>query len=173
MSARKIVVPVALRAPEWRRALDDPRALARRAVRTALREAGTGLPPGGAEISVVFADDAFVRELNRVHRGRDRATNVLSFPAYEDLGAAAATLPPGEPAPLGDVVLAHETVVREAAAAGKPVADHATHLLIHGTLHLVGHDHEEAGEAAVMEALEVAALARLGIADPYRAPATA
>ncbi len=111
------------------------------------------------EISIVLADDAFVRELNRTWRNIDAPTNVLSFPADDDDGQG--------PCLLGDVVLAYETIAREADAAGKPMLDHVTHLIIHGTLHLLGFDHEDEQEATEMEALETAILARLGIADPY------
>jgi probable rRNA maturation factor len=108
----------------------------------------------------VFTDDASVRVLNRQYRGQDRATNVLSFPA--------APLHPGRLGPLlGDIVMARETIAAESAAAGLDFADHLTHLMIHGFLHLVGHDHESDDEAAIMERLETAILGRLGIADPY------
>jgi probable rRNA maturation factor len=113
------------------------------------------------EISVLLADDATIRELNREWRGKDKPTNVLSFPAPEQ---------PGVPGPrhLGDLALAFETLEREARDEDKPLADHATHLIVHGTLHLLGYDHETTGEAEIMEALEVKALARLGVADPYQ-----
>ena len=113
-----------------------------------------------AEISVVLCDDAFIRELNRKWRGQDKPTNVLSFPAAGDLSSAPL---------LGDIVVAFETAAREAFEAGKPLRDHVAHLLVHGFLHFIGHDHGEAGDAEVMEALERASLARLGIADPYGA----
>ena len=112
------------------------------------------------EVSLVFADDARIRGLNRQYRGKDRPTNVLSFPAAS-LGSG--RLGP----PLGDIVLARETIAAEATAEGLDFADHLTHLIIHGFLHLVGYDHETDDEAAVMEQLETAILGRLGIADPY------
>ncbi len=120
------------------------------------------LPPlaADAEVSLVFTDDARVRVLNRQYRGKDKPTNVLSFPA--------APLYSGRLGPLlGDIVMARETIVAESATQGLDFADHLTHLIIHGFLHLVGYDHETDGEAAVMERLETAILARLGIADPY------
>jgi probable rRNA maturation factor len=120
------------------------------------------LPPIAeeAEVSLVFSDDAHIRDLNRQYRGKDSPTNVLSFPAAPQI--------PGRFGPLlGDIVLARETVVAEAATAGLTVADHLTHLIVHGFLHLLGHDHEKDDEAAVMESLETAILDRLGIADPY------
>lgn len=115
------------------------------------------------EISIVLADDAFVRELNRQYRNIDAPTNVLSFPSGDDDGYG--------PCLLGDVILAYETIQLEAGAAGKPMLDHVSHLIIHGVLHLLGFDHEDEQEAAEMEALETAILARLGIADPYTAEA--
>lgn len=113
-----------------------------------------------AEVSLVFTDDARIRVLNRQYRGKDAPTNVLSFPA-------APLLPGRLGPPLGDVVLALETIAAESSAQGLRFADHLTHLILHGFLHLVGHDHEKDGEAAVMERLETAILARLAIADPY------
>jgi probable rRNA maturation factor len=117
--------------------------------------------------SLLFADDAEIRDLNRDWRGKDKPTNVLSFPMLEraDLLALA---PEGPPELLGDIALALETCQREAADKGINLEHHATHLLIHGLLHLAGHDHETSPEdARAMERLEIKALALLGIADPY------
>ena len=117
-----------------------------------------------AEVSMVFTDDARIQVLNRQYRGKDRPTNVLSFPA--------APLVPGRLGPpLGDIVLARETIALESEAQGLDFADHLTHLIVHGFLHLLGYDHEAHGEAVVMERLETAILGRLGIADPYADPA--
>ena len=144
----------------WRARLPDVERLCGEAARAAL--AGAGGTPHSAELSIVLADDALVHALNRQWRGQDKPTNVLSFPA------APATVPPGAPRLLGDVVLAFETLAAEAAAQGKPLAHHLRHLVVHGVLHLSGCDPEAAGEAARMEALEVAVLAGLGVPDPYR-----
>lgn len=135
-------------------------ALARRAVDAVLAETGQAAPDE-SELSLLFTDDAHVRALNRDWRDKDRPTNVLSFPAFP--------LAPGDPLPpmLGDVVLAFETVRAEAELDGKPFDHHLSHLIVHGVLHLLGHDHEEDGEAEAMEALERAILARLAIPDPY------
>lgn len=117
--------------------------------------------------SLLFTSDSEVHVLNREWRERDKPTNVLSFPMLEredllDLGAD------GPPEMLGDIALAHETCAREAAEKGIALTDHVTHLIIHGLLHLAGHDHVDSDEdAEKMEALEIAALAKLGIADPY------
>ena len=118
-------------------------------------------PTGRSELSVVFTDDARIRELNAGWRGKDKATNVLSFPAFPETEAG--RLPPL----LGDIVLAAGTVAREAELEGKPVENHITHLVIHGLMHLLGYDHETDDEAEEMEALERGALARLAIPDPY------
>ncbi len=112
------------------------------------------------ELSFVFTDDAHVRELNRRYRNKDTATNVLSFPA-------ARTNPRMFGPLLGDLVFAAETIAREAAADGLPLDHHLAHLIVHGFLHLLGYDHDNETDAAVMENLETAILARLGIADPY------
>lgn len=114
-----------------------------------------------AELSLLFTDDAHMRVLNGNWRGKDSATNVLSFPA-SDL-APGDTLPPL----LGDIVLAHETVKDEAGLENKSFDDHLTHLIVHGLLHLLGYDHSEPAQAGHMESCERAILARLGINDPY------
>ncbi len=113
-------------------------------------------------LSVLFADNAAVRKLNRTWRGKDKATNVLSFPA-----PAGSAHPRGEPKPLGDIVLAYGVVAREASEQNKTLAAHTTHLLVHGALHLLDYDHETDEEAEAMEKLETRLLARLGIKNPY------
>ncbi|AMG73917.1 rRNA maturation RNase YbeY [Sphingopyxis granuli] len=119
------------------------------------------------EIAVRLTDDAEVQALNRDFRGKDRPTNVLSFPQVQaDLLDTLSNSDDGEIL-LGDIVLARETCAREAAGKAVPIADHATHLIVHGTLHLVGYDHLDDPAADAMEALEVKALASLGIANPY------
>lgn len=129
-----------------------------RAVTAAFAETGT---TGHSELSVVFSDDAHIRTLNADWRGKDKPTNVLSFPAFPF--AKGGPLPPM----LGDIVLAAETVAREAALEDKPLENHITHLVVHGLLHLLGYDHETDAEAEEMEAIERTALARLAIPDPY------
>jgi probable rRNA maturation factor len=149
----------------------DWTALAEQAVRAAV--AGSHLPglidsAVDVEISVRFTGDEEVRSLNAEWRGKDKPTNVLSFPMIEAplLGAIAAG---GEGAALlGDIVLAYGTCVREAADKHVAIVDHAAHLVVHGTLHLLGYDHEESeAEAEAMESVERTALESLGIADPY------
>ena len=118
-------------------------------------------PPGLSCATVVLSDDAHVAALNREHRGGDGATNVLSYPAVlgpEDEGEHY----------LGDVILAHETIVREASELDIPFRAHLMHLTVHGVLHLVGFDHDDNEAARRMERIEVDVLSRLGIPDPYR-----
>ncbi|MFM5917614.1 MAG: rRNA maturation RNase YbeY [Novosphingobium sp.] len=117
--------------------------------------------------SLVFADDAEVQSLNRDWRGKDKPTNVLSFPMLEREDLLALT-PEGAPEMLGDIAMALETCQREAAEKGISLEHHVTHLLIHGLLHLAGYDHETSPEdAREMEELEIKSLALLAIADPY------
>jgi probable rRNA maturation factor len=134
--------------PAWRRALPGVERLVRKAARAAIGARKKSL-------TVALADDRIVRTLNARDRAKDRPTNVLSYPS-------------GEKKFLGDVVLARQTVWREAKAQKKTPADHLVHLVVHGTLHLLGHDHETSeADAERMEALERRILKRLGIADPY------
>jgi probable rRNA maturation factor len=153
----------------------DWQRLADRAVSAALAaspQAQLARSPVTIEISIRLTDDAEVRALNRQYRDKDKPTNVLSFAMVQpDLIAGLATpqvsADPASEILLGDIVLAHETCVREAAARGIPVADHATHLIVHGTLHLLGHDHMVDEDAAAMEEIEQLAMAALGLHDPY------
>ncbi|WP_274423722.1 rRNA maturation RNase YbeY [Chelativorans sp. YIM 93263] len=115
----------------------------------------------GASVTLLFSDDETIRGLNDRFRGKDKPTNVLSFPVLSG------TVPPDEPAPLGDIALAFETVSRESAAEGKSFDHHLAHLIVHGFLHLLGYDHESSHEAEEMEDLEGRILERLAIADPY------
>jgi probable rRNA maturation factor len=156
--------------PEWDSS-HDWSALAERAVRAAVAQsewAGLIESRLAAEVSVKFTTDDEVRALNAEYRGKDKPTNVLSFPMVDpDLLEALATAGAGE-ALLGDIVLAEGICAREAADKGVGTQEHAAHLVVHGALHLLGYDHEESeGEAEAMEEVERRALAALGIADPY------
>jgi probable rRNA maturation factor len=122
---------------------------------------GNLLAVPGSEVSLLFTDDASIRELNRSWREKDKPTNVLSFPASDPEGKIYGPM-------LGDIVLASETVHREADELGIEFADHLTHLIVHGILHLFDYDHQEEDEAEAMEQLERTILARLDIADPYQ-----
>ena len=123
---------------------------------------------GAATACVAFSGDDAVRALNARYRGQDKPTNVLSFPLPAPPGPPAGMALNGEPRPLGDIVLACGTVRAEAADLGIPLAHHVQHLVVHGVLHLLGHDHEAEAEAEAMEAFETRILAVLGVADPYR-----
>lgn len=116
------------------------------------------LPQGTYQVTFVLTDDAEMRALNRTWRGKDAATNVLSFPAGGEVKA---------PGHLGDIVLAYETTLKEARAQRIALPDHVSHLVVHGVLHLLGFDHMDDAEAERMEDLERTVLASLGIADPY------
>lgn len=156
-------------ATPWPDALDWE-ARAAEAVAAALALTPYGMLADAAplvEIAVRLTDDAEVHALNRDFRGKDKPTNVLSFPQVQaDLLESLSNSDDGEIL-LGDIVLARETCAREATEKGISLADHATHLIVHGTLHLVGYDHMDDASAGAMEALETKALASLGLANPY------
>ncbi|HEV7277602.1 MAG TPA: rRNA maturation RNase YbeY [Devosiaceae bacterium] len=136
----------------------DLEPLAEGAVRRALDYAKAEVT-GVAELSIVLTDDAEQQELNRQWRGLDKPTNVLSFPQIEPFAAVTGL--------IGDIILARETLEREAVDLRKPFAEHFTHLVVHGFLHILGYDHATEAEALVMEGLETQILKSLGIADPY------
>jgi probable rRNA maturation factor len=146
--------------------------LAERAARAAL--SGAGLQVEGFSISLMGCDDARIAALNADFRGKPQPTNVLSWPSDERGAEFAGEVPeppepgnPDDPESLGDIAISWETCAREAEVQGKPMADHVTHLIVHGVLHLLGYDHIEEEDAAVMEGLEVRVLASLGVSDPY------
>ncbi len=143
--------------------------LARKAATSAIAESAfpqLGLGARSVELGVRLTNDAEVRALNAERRGKDKATNVLSFPLAEPDEMDDAS-PDGPELMLGDIVLARGVCVAEAADKAISIEAHASHLLVHGTLHLLGYDHRDDDAATDMEAREVRALARLGIADPY------
>ena len=147
---------IVVRSPLWTSAR-GLRPMLRRAVAAAAAQAGVD----EGELAIVLTDDAAIRKLNRRWRKRDRPTNVLSFPAPPDPAGAR------RQRVLGDVVIAYETTAGEAAAAGKPLKNHVSHLAVHGFLHLLGYDHESEEEAEEMEGLERAILFTLGVPDPF------
>ena len=142
----------------WKRAL-PARKLAKAAIAAALEESGATLRRG-VEVSVHLIDDEQIRAINSQWRQQEAPTNVLSFPATDANHLAEARL-------LGDVLISYDTLQREAEEEGKSVSDHYSHLVVHGFLHLLGYDHIVKAEAETMEQLEVRALAKLGVADPY------
>ncbi len=164
----RIEIDLALQDPVWLDDLPDAQYDVKRAGTAALTRFCTGPPLG---LAVVLASDAELRTLNLRWRGIDRPTNVLSFSSEERTPGSTPAPPAGAPddlpIELGDVVLARETVMREAGEGGIPPSHHLCHLVVHGSLHLMGYDHEDDDEAACMEGLEAAVLAGLGIPNPY------
>jgi probable rRNA maturation factor len=152
-------VDIVVASPLWT-AQRSLKALLRRAIGEAASMASTIQGQRG-ELAIVLTDDTAIRTLNRDWRSKDATTNVLSFPAKDPRHARGTTHL------LGDIVIAYETTEREARAEHKPFAHHLTHLAVHGFLHLAGYDHATDDEAAAMEKLETAILARLDVPDPY------
>ena len=151
-------IDIAVEADAWS-VLADIDGLTRRCIEAAADAAGLD-GAGEMELSVLLCDDAAIRVLNRDWRGQDKPTNVLSFPAASGGSMAGPRL-------LGDIAIAFETTNREALAEGRPLTAHVTHLLVHGFLHLLDHDHVDVAQAEAMEALETAILDRLGLPDPH------
>jgi probable rRNA maturation factor len=150
-------IDILVQSTRWRA---QPRA--QTAVRNAIAAAAAVLKKKRYELSVVLTHDRAIQKLNREWRGFDKPTNVLSFPAH-----TAATKEPF----LGDIVIAYETLAREAKGESKPFLHHLSHLTVHGFLHLMGYDHEENQAAETMENLERRVLATMKIPDPYGSPA--
>jgi probable rRNA maturation factor len=150
-----LTIEVVTESPSWAQ-LPAAEAKTRHAVEAALRSEGVRW----AEIGIALADDARIRGLNRDHRGVDKATNVLAFPSVQA----------DRDGTSGDIVIAYETLAREAGAEGKPIENHLMHLAVHGTLHLLGFDHMSDQDAERMEARERAILSDLGVPDPYAEP---
>ncbi len=148
----------------------DFAALAEEAAQATL--AHLGIAAEDWEIAVLACDDARIAALNADFRDKAGATNVLSWPSEERSAEEPGGLPeppePGFDPELGDIAIAYDTCAREAEDAGKPMAEHVTHLVVHGVLHLLGYDHIRDKDATLMEGLETAILGKMGIADPYR-----
>jgi len=131
-----------------------------------------GVAAAGFEVSVMACNDARIAELNAEFRGKPTPTNVLSWPAFDLAADAAGSLPAKPrasqpPESIGDIAIAFETCQREALDKNIPLNNHVTHLVLHGCLHLLGYDHENDADATLMESLEVKALAKLGVSNPY------
>jgi probable rRNA maturation factor len=163
------IIAIDITAEGWRTALAGEAAVQKIAAEAAAAALAAVGPPEAVEISVRLAGDADIRTLNHEYRGRNAATNVLSFALSADDEPKEMDLAQLEGAPklLGDVVTAYETCAGEAEDQAKPLADHLRHMVVHGVLHLLGYDHETADEAEHMEGLERDILARLGVPDPY------
>ncbi len=162
-----MIVDVVIEDSRWE--ASDIATLAERAASAVLSH----LAIDGAEIALLACDDARIAELNAEFREKPTPTNVLSWPSEE----RSADEPGGTPYPpedleLGDIAIAYETCAREAEAQGKEFVNHVCHLLVHGTLHLLGYDHIDEKDAGLMEGLEVEILGKLGIADPYEGAGT-
>ena len=161
----RLSIAISIEDPSWSKLTPDAARVLRRAARDALAQAKDDGWKGsrvGHEISFVLTDDKRMRALNRTYRGKDKPTNVLSFAALDTDRPKSAM-----PWLLGDVVLASGVIAREAKARRKSLDHHLSHLAVHGVLHLLGYDHEQETDAEAMEALEIAALAGMGIANPY------
>jgi|CXWL01.1.fsa_nt_gi probable rRNA maturation factor len=153
MAPSRKLIEIEIKTPAWRKKW--PKAAAEAQALLACTADWPSLKAkAGGDIAVIFADDATLKDLNARFRGKDRATNVLSFPD-------------GERPPGGGIALAFETISAEAAAQGKPFVNHTKHMILHGFLHLLGFDHNQPRAAGLMEGLEIAILARMGIPNPY------
>lgn len=160
----RLTIDVLVHEPTWRDAVADVERVCRQAA-LAAAEASNRVPDA-AEITIVLADDAEMRQLNRDYRGQDAPTDVLSFGAWDEFAPESGA----DMIPLGDVVIAFGTAGADAATTGTPLDEHLTHLVVHGILHLLGYDHISDSDAAVMEGLEIAVLKGMGIDDPYGSP---
>jgi probable rRNA maturation factor len=164
----EVDVTIQLQSLRWKTLLRPYCKTVRLACHAAIESSKIAAIPCQWEMAVVLADDAFIRGLNKTYRGHDKPTNVLSFPSVEHMERNAKRVSKGANSfELGDVVLALETVEREAQQQNKSFKHHALHLLVHGTLHLLGYDHELDKDATKMEKLEVEVLKKLGLSNPY------
>lgn len=163
------LVETLIESPDWEGS--DLPALAERAAQATLGH--LGLTPEAYCVSLLGCDDSRIAALNADFRGKPAPTNVLSWPSEDraaEFSGEEPELPEGDPEDpleLGDIAIAHGVCAREAEAAGKPLSDHVSHLLVHGILHLLGYDHVDDADAALMESREVAILALMGVPDPY------
>lgn len=161
----RLSISISTADPGWVKLSPDAPRVLRRSARRAFATAGKAGWRGsrvGHEVSILLTDDKRMRQLNRAYRGKDKPTNVLSFAALDG-----AKPKPSAPWLLGDIVLASGVIAREARQQAKRLDHHLSHMAVHGMLHLMGYDHEDDSDAEVMEALEIAALAEMGIANPY------
>lgn len=161
-------VTLQLETAEWKKALRPYCKTVRQICHATLMETKLAKRDCLFTMAVVLADDAFIRKLNHEYRGFNKATNVLSFPSEADIEKNIVTLTKGQSTfELGDIILAYSTVAKEAKAQDKKIRDHSMHLLTHGTLHLLGYDHAEEKQAAIMERKEIKILKNQDIKNPY------
>jgi probable rRNA maturation factor len=158
-------IDITISEPEWNASFLDVEKIARTAIANTLKVAKLPKEVDGRniEISIVLANDDLIQVLNREYREIDKPTNVLTFASID----ADAPVPIDGPFPLGDVILAYQTISRESKEQGKFFKDHYTHILVHGVLHLLGYDHENDDEATIMETLEIRILEKMNIQNPY------
>lgn len=150
-------IKIAIEDERWHSAIDNIEAITDESIQAVFEYCNIKYE---SEVSIVFANNDFVQPLNRDYRGKDKPTNVLSFPQSDDDHTVPTPL-------LGDIILAYETINTEAKEHDKSFSDHTRHLLIHGTLHLLGYDHETDNEAEEMEAIEIEILQKFDIKNPY------
>lgn len=170
-----VSITIEIASPKWRRAFARQRVKIESAAAVAVLRAKKpeALKKRGLAVGITLADDKTIKKLNRAWRGKDKPTNVLSFPQIDCKHLRTSDLapfPPQKALPLGDVILAFETIRKEAKTQGKALEDHVIHLIVHGVLHLFGYDHMSKKDAKTMEKLECDILAVLGYPDPYAEP---
>ena len=154
---------------DWQEDIPRVQSLVKKSCMLVLDESDIPEFTGQIELCVVLTDDDYIKELNHTYRGKNKATNVLSFPANADVySAMKQSIKHGFPLQLGDIVLGYETVAQEAKKQNKPIKEHLAHLVVHGCLHILGFDHEKDSDAKIMEGLEVELLAKAGYDNPYR-----
>lgn len=165
MPLHKVHIDTVIDDPRWSKARLGLKTLLPVALETAFKTLPTK-PKAPLDVTITLGTDKQIRVLNRDHRNKDKPTNVLSFPLWDTLDDIPASR---EPVPIGDIIIAFETMAREADEQDKSLKHHLTHMLVHGFLHLLGYDHMTDAEAAEMESLEVKILKKLEIKDPYTA----
>jgi probable rRNA maturation factor len=164
-SMSEITIEINIEEEEWQKTCPNAERIIKEAATAALHGAGIAGKAQSIEVSVLLTNDEYIQSLNHNYRDKDKPTNVLSFPLEEFVAGNYADV--GGDIAIGDIIFALETISREAQEQTKSMEEHLAHLAVHGTLHLIGYDHENDHDAEIMEALEVTILAGLGIANPY------
>ncbi len=161
-----IKIDITCASKKWAKIFKDIKPIIKKAIITALGETSILQKCRNTEISVLLTDNLGIKKLNKIYRGKDKATNVLSFPLMDIKAGKYGNLP--QDIILGDIILAYSIIAEEALKQNKPFINHLTHLCIHGALHLVGYDHEREKDAEKMESLEIKILTYLAIPNPYK-----